>query len=96
MGAVSPAPHRTSRADALAEAVASAIIRPARRGMGQNKPILKILRGLLTMTKTLARQEAEFRANCKKQQEDLKARILRLQNQECVSVPSHPFACFGR
>lgn len=51
----------------------------------QNKPILKILRALLTMTKTLARQEAEFKANCRKQQDDMKARIQRLESQEYVA-----------
>ena len=45
---------------------------------------MKILRALLAMTKMLARQEGEFKANCKRQQEDLKARIQRLENQECV------------
>ena len=36
------------------------------------------------MTKTLARQENEFKANCKKQQEDLKTRIQRLESLQCV------------
>jgi hypothetical protein len=54
------------------------------RALVQNKPILKILRALLTMTKTLARQEAEFKANCRKQQDDMKARIQRLESQEYV------------
>jgi len=46
----------------------------------ENAPILKTLRSLLSITDTLAEQEAQFKANCKRQLEEFKTKIKALES----------------
>ena len=45
----------------------------------ENAPILKILRALVAKVDGIAEHEAEFRASCKRQMEDMKERIRKLE-----------------